>query len=247
VGGLSPIESLWPGDFPWQDQAAYVEPMVEELVADMGIGPSEVVSSRDWVHRWERDAQYTYQAVADLKADLIAIHNANQDKPLIVISHSWGALLTYAALADLRDGPSPVPVDLFITCSTILGAPYVHPDPNPGETAAQNYLEGWLARLFLPEEIEGAPPISRWVNYWAMADMLSGPLADSEYSLQAASAVLDIQVDEAYAYTPADRTLDNILNWHFFDRLLDDVDKGGRGAGSLIREEIQQAIDAFYE
>jgi hypothetical protein len=158
------------------------------------------------------------------------------NKKFILITHSWGTVLAFLAL---NYAPSVLP-DLLITLSSPIGSKYVTNPPNylfwgPFTVAfLQNQLidgyynlQKYLTELkmlplqpinppFLNQEIY---PEKKWINYWAMGDVFSGPLNGFR------SQIID-NADQS-----AIRTWDNLWIYHAITSL------DARGIDYLIEQE----------
>lgn len=111
-------------------------------------------------------------------------------RKFVVVTHSWGSVLSYLALALESQGPDPITADLLITLSCPLGTHniplnwmnYLDPtgvgaatilayDTEIGFTDKQRFA-------FVPPPFNTVlkPRVKRAYNFWAIGDWVSGPL-----------------------------------------------------------------------
>jgi chitodextrinase len=137
-------------------------------------------------YQWSRVPQQTPEIVSDLRTVLRANYNRakNEGKKFIVISHSWGTVLTYLALALESKGSNPITPDLYVTLSSPLGTGNVKIDSPVINISATTIYDAIVAyTLEFHKEVldknkcKGCKPkVKRAVNYWALGDFISGPL-----------------------------------------------------------------------
>ncbi len=153
-----------------------------------------------------------------------AAYAAAQEKPLVVVGHSWGTVLTYLALSLEAAEPDPLEVDLYITLSTPLGTRYGHGSTYPEEAVITDYVEDWFRDLAFETDAVHRPRAGAFYNYWAWGDFISGPLAEF---VPAETGVVDVRIDEgmfdepdgttqsaAFAYS--NRNVLDMIYWHKF-------------------------------
>jgi pimeloyl-ACP methyl ester carboxylesterase len=122
---------------------------------------------------WTRNSQKSDAAIADFKAWMAQVYDAAQKngKPVYVVCHSWGTLLTFETLESLSQEGSPIRVEKLVT----LGSPLV-----PSQ---------WWVKLFvkleehfqgLQENVVKPANVKVWFNFWAQRDPFSNsiPVAD---------------------------------------------------------------------
>lgn len=130
-------------------------------------------------YAWSGDIAQTRPAVEDLKRNLLqAVEVARNDgRPLMVVAHSWGGVLSYLALRELGEGGKlkEGDVDLLLTIHTPLGMRT--PDPNLATVAlARQQVVYGAVRQFAKGELRPVQA-GAWRNYWSPRDWLSGPIA----------------------------------------------------------------------
>ncbi len=124
-------------------------------------------------------------------------------KPLVVVAHSWGTVLTYLALSLEAAEADPLEVDLYITLSTPLGTRFGHGSTYPEERVISDYVDDWFERLSFVSDGSMRPAAAQFVNYWAWGDLISGPVAGF---VPPGIAVSDVRIDEGMFDLPTDST-----------------------------------------
>lgn len=134
---------------------------------------------------WSRDPGDSRTEIDRLKVYLSATYKQTQKKnsPLIIIAHSWGTVLSYAALHELGN---EVKIDCFIT----MGSPL-----NPRVGVGLRELV--LALLQLETIKEGLPKglllgnisklqnvTGKWINLWAKGDTFSNEITSANENIQ---------------------------------------------------------------
>jgi hypothetical protein len=109
---------------------------------------------------WTRRTPDTREAVHDLYKYIKYLNSTN--RPVIVLSHSWGTVLIYIALRVHDD----IHIDKLIT----LGSPLDSSTPGVGVVT-----DWWLAMagIFL---VDKPSNLDVWHNYWADCDSISSPI-----------------------------------------------------------------------
>ncbi|OWY70602.1 hypothetical protein B7486_13365 [cyanobacterium TDX16] len=167
VDGLSLLESIPYNPVNWDNSEHYLN----TAVATMGFPSNPTICS----FGWSRDIHDTEQAVNSLKGFITDEWNTAQslDRKFIVISHSWGTVLSYAALTRLAQEGSPVHCDLLITLGSPLGTDQVPTFPTIRDATFDR-----LIQLGVYPSSVISPSTDRWINYWTWADAFSGPIGN---------------------------------------------------------------------
>jgi hypothetical protein len=150
---------------------------------------------------WDGNAWKTEVPLAALRTVLqdLSSFAKKRHKQLAIVSHSWGTVLAYLALATLPQ-PSDVNVDLLVMLSTPLGTENVdfrsallwcplaidplaiaacvnvERDANAAYDTIFTFTDGWRLRQN-PAGIK--PRVGSVWNFWAWNDCISGPMAPS--------------------------------------------------------------------
>lgn len=110
---------------------------------------------------WTRNLWDTEDAVQKLYEQIKDYNNTN--RPVIVLSHSWGTVLAYIALKTHND----IYIDKLIT----LGSPLDSNDP-----VLYEYIRGiWFNKYGIAYQVSKPDNIKEWHNYWSLCD----PIAES--------------------------------------------------------------------
>jgi len=220
----------------------YVPPQTASYLADalntMGLS----LAQNDLLpFLWNRDARSTDQHVINLRSFLRSAYAraTNEQKKLIVISHSWGTFLSYLALSFESTVQNPIICHLFITLSTPLGTYFAHQPPiNWEEVPINGYVNEWLVALNFSSCDNCYPRVDRWVNYWAWGDLISGPVSD--YNLFS----INTQVDPNTNNDNFDfRNFSTTYNWHWFTSMQPGGTINNQSMKNLVKQEINNVIN----
>jgi beta propeller repeat protein len=155
----------------------YLKPAIESMQTPV---PPEAIVDFNWTH----DPDDTDDYVPLLRSWLQSYHNCAQanNQKFIVVSHSWGTVLTFLALGLSANSSTPIPVDLYITSGSPLGVAQA-PEPClidvPSQLikdAIEQYTNYWKSR-FQCTSSTCFPLATNWYNYWIYEDLISGPVA----------------------------------------------------------------------
>jgi pimeloyl-ACP methyl ester carboxylesterase len=138
----------------------------------------------------------------------------NTKKAFIVISHSWGTLLTYLALSL----EPQIKCDLYITLSSPLGTSSGLPDS--AEKTVRDYTDAKLVEMSFAILGTSYPHTRVFYNFWANGDLISGSLFGK---IPSAPNVHDVRVDDGISNV---RDIKNCFFWHEFTTLGDEIIAG---------------------
>ena len=186
--------------------------------------------------RWNGDANITPELVAELKNGYLRPQYErakSQGWKFIVVSHSWGTVLSYAALSQEANGDNPIRPDLLITLGSPLGIEWV-PDREQGflEMLVEAYLNYQLDNLGFDFDDAASPNCDNFFNYWAWGDLISGPIP---------YATLNIRVDAGEE--TGSRNLVSAETWHKYDSLQKGSDPDNGPLRREVVELIKQTVD----
>ncbi|HXX57194.1 MAG TPA: hypothetical protein VEI96_04280 [Thermodesulfovibrionales bacterium] len=183
VDGLSFANTLSSGSAQADD--LYLFSALTSSPMDLGQGDGITILP----YQWSGDANKTSETVADLRVMLRQSYERalSENGRFVVISHSWGTVLTYLALALESKGPSPIVADLDITLSSPIGTvnvpvlpttmPFYPLNSNNVYAYITTFTNFWLSTELTAGGCDGCMPDARGaVNYWALGDFISGPL-----------------------------------------------------------------------
>jgi hypothetical protein len=166
-----------------------------------------------------------------------------KNKPLIVVSHSWGTFLSYIALALEGAEADPLEADLLITMGSPLGSEHAHAGLYPEELVIKTFVDLIISEIGFDTDL--SPKVPAIYNFWAWGDMISGPI---DLFVPSSPPVYDIRIDEGMFDLPDDqftgstdfawdnRQIDEMFYWHYFDAIYPEV----------LTSEHQSYLDRVY-
>lgn len=244
VDGLSFVNTLLlPGSEAIDDSQHYLKTALDNMGLDL---PNTTVTA----FHWSRDAADTSETVETLRTFLIQKYKAAKQagKRFIIVAHSWGTVLTYLALSSQStqaDSENRVYVDLYITLGSPLGVNYAHSGTKyPEETLVINYTGNWLNQYSFCETC--LPLATRWINYWAWGDAISGPFfngtatQDGFINNSGNSEWEDVKIDAGSVYGGYfTRNTTTTVIWHMYDSL----QPGGLVNNQPLLDTVKQEIE----
>jgi len=233
VDGMSFKNSI-PALPDFEKTSNYLKSALEEMNEEnvFGIDNSNIISLI-----WSRDSEKTDIAVDDLRSILKKLAVAQKDgKKVVVVSHSWGTVLSYLALSYESVVDVPIELDLFITLGSPLGSNLAHEGKlYPLEEIISGYVSTWLQRLDFESCTNCYPRVEKWVNYWVWGDIISGPVHDFDVLAE------DIQMGPTGA-TVLSRNALTTATWHKYDSLQPDGSENNQDLKNLVKSEILKAL-----
>ena len=232
----------------------YLYDPINAMVKAMGIPNITIYHQFIWSgdpgQTWSDDPQKP-NVLKNLKEQLVTQYNDAKalNEKFIVISHSWGAALTYWALSDLATTVKP---DLYITLSSPLAPPSVFyfnqgfPTLITKDLVVSAYVSYWEFTLQNDKANHwiGEPNTVRHINYWAWGDPISGPMSSLKQGIE------DVQVDSSTSTILGDfiRNLATLLHWHPFTGLADQdfllQPTNNQQLKDMISNAIKQALQS---
>lgn len=189
---------------------------------------------------WDRNVSNSDIGIQSLINKLREYYNRaiNENKKLIIVSHSWGTFLSFMALASESQGTNPIKCDLFITLSSPIGTAYSS-HRSKTEDIINSYVNSWFTKLNYNITSGILPKAKKWINVWAWGDYISGPLKEINPAIQ------DIQVEgDLYKISPVTRDIITTYVFHRYTQLL--PESKDRLLIERIKEEISTAADNSY-
>ena len=130
---------------------------------------------------WSRDPGETEQAVPELAKTIAATYDAykNTGRPLYILAHSWGSILTHEALHRLETSRPDIKIDKLITADSPLV---------PANFVVKIFLKVETDKEHLLKAVTKPASVKDWHNIWAKRDAYSNaiPAADTNYQTDAA-------------------------------------------------------------
>lgn len=129
---------------------------------------------------WSRDPGDTKATLPALQARIAEVYDAykGSGRPIYILAHSWGSVLTHTALHRLHKTRPDVRIDKLITA----GSPLV-----PGNIVVRLFLKVEKVKEGLEKRVRKPANVGVWRNVWAMRDAYSNaiPAADTNYQADA--------------------------------------------------------------
>lgn len=217
VDGLSFVNTLLlPGPQPINESEHYLKTALDS----MNLKPA---GTTVMAFPWSRDANDTAKTVEALRIFLKLKYQAARQagKRFIIVAHSWGTVLTYLALSSqsrqVQEGER-VYVDLYVTLGSPLGTEYAHGgNKYLEESTVIAFTHNWTDRYSFCGNC--LPLVTRWLNYWAWGDVISGPF-DGFMPFSGNLQWLDTKLDPSDVSSgyPARNSGTTVL-WHMYDSL----------------------------
>lgn len=129
---------------------------------------------------WSRDPGDTVKTVAELEKKIVATCDAYRKtgRPVYILAHSWGSVLTHEALHNIAVSRPDVTVDKLITA----GSPLI-----PANFVVKLFLKFEIYKQHLDKAVTKPAVVKVWHNIWASRDAYSNsiPAADANYQVDA--------------------------------------------------------------
>lgn len=210
---------------------AYLKSALSEL--DLDIDKNDIVN-----FPWNRDAKNTVNLVTKLRKFLRQNYERalEEKKKFIVVSHSWGTVLSYLALSFESQVSVPLECDLFITLSSPLGTEFVPIQSDCIDaTMISNQIQNFVSMFFKIMDFSNCvncyPKAKNWYNYWAHGDLISGPV--KYYSF-----INNVRVENENTNLCDARSKQSTDIWHRYTNLK----KLKNPDNSDLREKIEKII-----
>ncbi|OGR52782.1 MAG: hypothetical protein A2049_06670 [Elusimicrobia bacterium GWA2_62_23] len=130
--------------------------------------------------RWSRDPGDTKPTLPQLQEKIIQVYDEYKDsgRPIYILAHSWGSVMTHTALHRIHLSRPDVRIDKLITA----GSPLV-----PGNIVVKLFLKIEKMSEGLERKVRKPANVDVWRNIWAMRDAYSNaiPAADTNYQADA--------------------------------------------------------------
>lgn len=129
---------------------------------------------------WSRDPGDTVKTVVELEKKIIATYDAYKKtgRPVYILAHSWGSVLTHEALHNIEVSRPDVTIDKLITA----GSPLI-----PANFVVKLFLKFEIYKQHLDKAVTKPAGVKLWHNIWASRDAYSNtiPAADANYQVDA--------------------------------------------------------------
>lgn len=131
---------------------------------------------------WSRDPGDSRAEIPRLEARIAEVYDAfkGSGRPIYILAHSWGSVLTHTALHRVARGRPDVKIDKLITA----GSPLV-----PGNFVVKMFMKLEVRKEKLEPVVRKPANVGVWRNYWASRDAYSNRIPAADYNFQADQAV----------------------------------------------------------
>jgi len=172
---------------------------------------------------WSRDPGDSKTTVPLLQAKITEVYDAFKDsgRPIYILAHSWGSVLTHTALHRVAAARPDVRIDKLITA----GSPLV-----PANYVVKLFMKLEVKKEKLERAVRKPAIVGTWRNFWAMRDAYSNEIPAADYNFQADAEVENVEpklIDFILHYKPLRKEarkdlfkIRDIKAWHgayFFD------------------------------
>lgn len=173
--------------------------------------------------QWSRDPADTDKAVPELEKAIIATYDSYKGtgRPVYILAHSWGSVLTHEALHRVAKYRPDVKIDKLITA----GSPLV-----PANFVVKLFMKLEIKKEHLEQAVTKPANVKVWRNIWATRDAYSNaiPAADSNFQADAQVENVEPSLIELILHNKLLKKearsdlfkIRNIKDWHasyFFD------------------------------
>lgn len=124
---------------------------------------------------WSRDPDETDKVVPVYMAKLAEVYDTYKGRPIYILAHSWGTVLTHETLHRLEKSRPDVRVDKFVS----IGSPLV-----PSSPFSKLLLELETITEGLQREITKPANLGYWKNIWSSRDPFSNAIKAADSNVQ---------------------------------------------------------------
>lgn len=135
---------------------------------------------------WSRDPGDTEKTVPLLEKRIIEIYDAYKGtgRPIFMLAHSWGSVLSHEALHRVSRYRPDVRIDKLITA----GSPLV-----PANFVVELFIKYEIKKEHLEKAVTKPAIVKAWRNFWAKRDAYSNAIPAADYNFQADAAVENVE------------------------------------------------------
>lgn len=135
---------------------------------------------------WSRDPADTEKTVPELEKTIIGTYDAykNTGRPVYILAHSWGSVLTHEALHRVEKYRPDVKIDKLITA----GSPLV-----PANFVVKLFMKLEIKKEHLEKAVTKPSIVKVWRNIWATRDAYSNAIPAADSNFQADSEVENVE------------------------------------------------------
>lgn len=135
---------------------------------------------------WSRDPGNTEIVIPELQARIAEVYDTyrGSGRPIYILAHSWGSVLTHTALHRLHRERPEVRVDKLITA----GSPLV-----PANFVVKLFMKVERIKEGLEKKVRKPANVGVWNNLWAMRDAYSNAIPAADNNFQADAEVENVE------------------------------------------------------
>jgi len=135
---------------------------------------------------WSRDPGDSEATVPELEKKIVEVYDAYKasGRPVYILAHSWGSVLTHSALHRVARARPDIRIDKLITA----GSPLM-----PANFVVKLFLSLEIRQEHLEKAVSKPAILKIWRNIWAMRDAYSNAIAAADSNYQADSAVENVE------------------------------------------------------
>ena len=135
---------------------------------------------------WTRDPGDTEKTVPELEKKIIEVYDSYKDsgRPIYILAHSWGSVLTHEALHRVGRYRPDVRIDKLITA----GSPLV-----PANFVVELFIKYEVKKEHLEKAVTKPALVKTWKNFWAKRDAYSNAIPAADFNLQADFEVENVE------------------------------------------------------
>ena len=135
---------------------------------------------------WSRDPGDSELTVPELEKKIIEVYDAykGSGRPVYILAHSWGSVLTHTALHRVQRYRPDVSIDKLVTA----GSPLM-----PANFVVKLFLSLEIKTEHLEKAVSKPAILKTWRNIWAMRDAYSNAITAADANYQADAAVENVE------------------------------------------------------
>ena len=136
--------------------------------------------------RWSRDPDDSETVIPLLTAKIAEVYDAykNSGRPVYILAHSWGSVLTHSALHQLDRTRPDVRIGRLIT----MGSPLM-----PANFVVKMFVKVGIKKEHLEKAVSKPAIVSQWRNIWASRDMMSNAITSADSNNQVDTSVENVE------------------------------------------------------
>lgn len=136
--------------------------------------------------RWSRDPDDTDKVIPELAARIGEVYDQykGSGRPIFIISHSWGTMLSHSAMHRLERARPEVRISRWIT----MGSPLV-----PANPIVALFVKVGIKKEELEKKVSKPSIVRQWRNIWAMRDLFANEIKSADGNDQVDLPVADVE------------------------------------------------------